>query len=98
MTVTTKFAKCNNIKCGFIFPIEEQYLFTNNWILCPSCSNYIKERHVIVCKNCQSVVDFLDPQEEEYPTVFEVKKCTYCTGNEKDESSFLPITYVERQI
>lgn len=94
-TVQKKFTQCSNSKCKAIFQYEsvEKLIETN--FLCDKCIEKISTHHIVQCKNCQSLVNFLPVYEGEEPIVFYVKKCHHCSGSYEDERRIQPLNFNE---
>ena len=63
--------------------------------LCPHCRVKIATHHIVQCKNCQSLVNFLTVEEGEEPIVFYVNKCHHCSGSFEEERRIHPLNYQE---
>ena len=80
-----KFTRCSNSKCNLVFFTSDQKTFSDADFLCPSCKQNLNDLHIVQCSNCQSIVNFLQPEKGEEARVFYVRKCHRCTGTEEDE-------------
>ncbi|AFN74766.1 hypothetical protein MROS_1529 [Melioribacter roseus P3M-2] len=80
---------CNNSGCGSVFPagsIEEAEALG---FMCPACNSKTVTHHIIQCRHCYSIVNFIPVYEDEEPVIFYVKKCSLC-GDAKEERNLSP--------
>lgn len=91
--VSTRFAQCSNSQCNSIFTINPLEINNDSPILCPSCNVKMVTEHMIQCKNCQTIIDFLPADPNEEPIVFNAEKCTNCSGTREDEIFITPLNF-----
>lgn len=79
------FTKCSNNNCNTIFAVKLNEVAQLNQLFCPKCNNALNNSHLVQCKNCQAVVNFIPLFPNEEASVFYVPKCRLCSGTIKDE-------------
>lgn len=84
------FARCTNSKCGAYFLIYPGELTGETNLLCPKCRVQMDKAHVVQCSNCHAVVDFIPTEPGEGQIVFNVSKCSKCSGTLEDEKQAVP--------
>ena len=85
-----KFTKCSNSKCNAIILCDVNEIEKDVEIFCKNCSEEILHSHIVQCKSCQTIVNFIPAMRNEEPIVFYVEKCSFCSGTIKDEAIFPP--------
>jgi hypothetical protein len=63
--------------------------------LCSNCAGKINTHHIIQCRRCRAIVDFIPAEDGEESTVFYAKKCHHCSGTLEDEKRIQPFMYPE---
>jgi len=61
--------------------------------LCPACRSKIESHHLVQCKTCQSIVNFIESEPSEEPIMFYVDKCSHCSGTVEDEWEMTPFYF-----
>lgn len=90
-TSSKKFAECDNFECKKMFTVSDDDIKNSHgYLLCPECRSRMSTDHLIQCKNCLSIIRFIEPDIEEIPTHFNVEKCTHCSGTRDDEKHIFP--------
>ncbi len=89
-TTQKKFSQCSNSKCRSLYLFESAEKSFEDNFLCPNCREKLLTHHLVQCKNCQSLVNFIRVDEGEEPIVFYVNKCHHCSGSFEDERRIQP--------
>ncbi len=81
-----------------MFVFDPREILGETGFLCPECREKIDTHHVVQCKNCQSIVNFVmaDPSEE--PVIFNVDKCSHCNGTVEDEYKMSPLFFPDAYV
>ena len=56
--------------------------------LCPSCRENIKSHLIMQCACCQTIVNYLEPIDDENQTVIMLNQCPNCAGFSKEDWGF----------
>ncbi len=88
-----KFTVCSNIKCNLVFHCETHIDGGDDNLLCPACREKMETYHIVQCKNCESIVDFIEAEPSEEPVVFSVEECPHCSKSKKQEAELTPLYF-----
>ena len=93
--VNYHFTKCTNYKCKSIFPLKLQELSGEGQQFCPKCEAAMLNSHLVQCKNCQTILNFIPKLPNEDDIVFYVDRCSTCSGSKNDEKMLTPHYFPE---
>jgi hypothetical protein len=89
------FTRCTNNKCKAIYPLRLEEAQKDSEQFCPKCKVAMQDSHLVQCKNCQTVLNFIPKFPNEEDIIFYVDKCSSCSGTLKDEKHLTPNYFPE---